>query len=389
MSVTRPSRRGYAGPLGLCAAALFCASIFPLASPCSAQQQADQQVAEAARQEKSRKAAQQKKESHVYTNEDLKQSQILIEPDRARVEARKHEPVATPEASAPAPVDAQKNSAPESLGEVARRYRREKSENAQAAQPTAKPVPPSRYPLELSQPSFAAPVQPTAPPAPSISRPRQTVKPLVSVALAKRDPFSRQIVSPSLPNSTLRISPTPPVPPRPITPMADVAPHAPAVRTLTPPVAPKLLLPSKPSSPQPSLAPRPAPLVPSAGNIPAVTIRVQPGDSLWKLARLHLGKGARWNELLASNPNLSDPTRMQPGTLLIVPAPHLRPRAQPLATLTVQPGDSLWKLAASHLGSGPAWTCLAQANPQLHDPNRLRPGQIVSLPAPCSGRLRP
>src|SRR5208337_2120783 len=399
MSSTRLSARGFARSLGLCAAAFFCAAISLLAMPCSAQQQDDQSVAEAARQEKARKAAQQKNESHVYTNEDLKQTQILIEPDRARVEARKHDPAATPEQPITPAVDAQKNSAPESLGEVARRYRREKSENAKAAEPAARPAPPSHYPMDLSQPSLAAPVKPVAPPAPSISRPRQPVQPLTRVAPSKRDPFSRQFVSPPLSNSAPALSPIRPVPARPVPPLANVAPHAPAVRIPSPGVAPKLLLPSKPLSSPTSLAPRHSPVVPPVSGVPSnniraghthsTTIRVQPGDSLWKLARLHLGSGTRWSDLLDSNPNISDPARIQPGTLLVVPAPNHRPRSQPPTSRTGQPGDSLWKLAASHHGSGTAWTCIAQANPQLPNPIRLRPGQTLSLPASCATPPQP
>ena len=99
MCRTPHSRRATSRPLGLCAVLCLCASTSIFGLPCRAQdaQQDSQQVAEAARQEKARKAAQQKKESHVYTNEDLKQSQILTQQDRSRVEARKNNPPATPD----------------------------------------------------------------------------------------------------------------------------------------------------------------------------------------------------------------------------------------------------------------------------------------------------
>jgi nucleoid-associated protein YgaU len=121
-------------------------------------------------------------------------------------------------------------------------------------------------------------------------------------------------------------------------------------------------------------------------NINAAKIRIQPGDSLWKLARRHLGSGSRWNELLASNPKISNPNHIQPGTLLVVPTTVLRPRVQP-PSITIHSGDSLWKLAASQLGSGVAWPCIAQANPQLRDANLLRPGQILILPPSCAHHL--
>ena len=391
MSCTPPFRWAPDRPLGRCALLCFCVSTFLPTLPSRAQdaQQDTQQVAEAARQEKARKAAQQKKESHIYTNEDLKQSQILTQQDRSRVEARKNNPAAAPGKPAEPSVNAEKNSAPESLGEVARRYRRQKLENSQAAEPAQRP-PQSRFPMYLSQPSYAAPAKPVAPIVAPSSHPRQTLKPLPRNAPSRRDPFSRQIFSPVLPNAGAPLSPNQSAPPKPAILLSDVAPHAPAVRTAPPSAAPKLLLPAKPvpAAPAPSLAPRTVPVAPIVNKTSAKEILVQPGDSLWKLARLHLGSGSRWSELLASNPSISDPNHIQPGIMLIVTATDLRPRVQP-SSITIQSGDSLWKLAASRLGSGTAWPCIAQANPQLRDANRLRPGQILSVPASCTPQLRP
>ncbi|HEX4546082.1 MAG TPA: hypothetical protein VH110_06940, partial [Candidatus Acidoferrum sp.] len=50
-----------------------------------------QDVAEAAKQERARKEAQQKKSKHVYTEEDLKRAQILTPEDRAQLEAEKNQ----------------------------------------------------------------------------------------------------------------------------------------------------------------------------------------------------------------------------------------------------------------------------------------------------------
>ena len=129
-----------------------------------------------------------------------------------------------------------------------------------------------------------------------------------------------------------------------------------------------------------------APVAPVENALSSVKVRIQPGDSLWKLARRHLGSGSRWNDLFAANPGISDPNHIQPGTVLVVPTTELRPRVQP-SSITIRSGDSLWKLAASQLGSGAAWLCIAQANPQLHDANLLRPGQILILPASCARPL--
>ncbi len=381
MSRTPHSRRAPSRPLGLCLLC-FCASTFSLAVPTRAQDSPS--AAEAARQEKARKSAQQKKDSHVYTNEDLKQSQILTPQDRSRVEARKNNSPATPGKPSDPSVNAENNSAPESLGEVARRYRRRQLELSQAAEAAAKSQRQSRFTMDLSQPSFAVPVEPAAPRVSPDSHPRQSVKTAPRLSPLRRDPFSRQTFSPALPNERNLLSPNLSAPARPNLSLRDAAPHAPAAHAATHAAAPKLLLPAKPMPARPSVAPPAAPAIHNLAASKAVLI--QPGDSLWKLARRHLGSGSRWNELLASNPTISDPHRIQPGTLLVVPVTELRSRAQPLS-ITVHSGDSLWKIAASQLGSASAWPCIAHANPQLRDANRLRPGQILALPASCANPL--
>ena len=381
------SRRASSRPLGfiflLCAAASA-----SLLSPTSRAQEAQpdsQSVAEAAHAEKSRKAAQPQKQSHVYTNEDLHQSQILTQPDRARVEARKNNSPSTPATSPSDPsLNAEKNSAPESLGEVARRYRRQKLEAAQSAE-AAKQQPATRFPMDLAQPSFADPAaKPAAPLVAPTSHPRTPANPLPRIAPTRRDPFSRQSFSPALPSDRNLLSPKFSAPPKPAISFADPAPRAPAAHAAPSAAAPNLLPPAKPIPARPTLVPRAAPVAPVLSNPRnSKQILVQPGDSLWKLARRHLGSGSRWTDLLASNPAISDPARIQPGALLVLPASNFRPRVQP-STITIHGGDSLWKIAASQLGTGAAWPCLAQANPQFPNPNHLRPGQLLTIPASCS-----
>jgi nucleoid-associated protein YgaU len=387
MHRTPSSRWAPSRPLGLCVALYLCASASLLTTRLRAQdaQPDSQSVVEAARAEQARKAVQQKNQSHVYTNEDLKQSQILTQHDRAQVEARKNNSPATPATPADPAVNAEKNSAPDSLGEVARRYRRQKLEASQAAE-AAKQQPAARFPMNLAQPSFAAPVKPVAPLAAPIEHPRSSAKPLPKIAPMRRDPFSRQRFAPALPNERAPLALNFSAPAKPALSFANPAPRAPAVHTVPPSpatAAPKLLLPTKPVPARPSLAPPNAPVAPSINHPSSNQIRIQPGDSLWKLARRHLGSGSRWNDLLAANPAISDPLHLQPGAVLVVPATQLRSRVQP-PSITVQSGDSLWKIAASQLGSAAAWPCIAQANPQLRNANRLRPGQLLILPASCA-----
>ena len=56
--------------------------------------------------------------------------------------------------------------------------------------------------------------------------------------------------------------------------------------------------------------------------------------------------------------------------------------AEPIAGfgIRVERGDSLWRLAAKHLGSGTLWRELAALNPNLSNPNLIRIGQWIKLP---------
>src|SRR5579863_6667458 len=97
-----------------------------------AQDQQDQSVAEAARQERARKQELQKRAKHVYTEEDLKHPNILTPEDRAVIEAKqtecakKNNCAAAPVENSPASLDANSKASGTSLGEVARQLRKQK-----------------------------------------------------------------------------------------------------------------------------------------------------------------------------------------------------------------------------------------------------------------------
>jgi nucleoid-associated protein YgaU len=393
------------------ALALFFAC-FPCALRSNAQDTQDNpDVAEAARQEKARKPTESKQQSHVYTNDDLQKPHILTEQDRAHVEARKKS-APPPQTLEPAPsLDANDDSPAESLGEVGRRYRREKAANF--AEQASHPKPPSPFPMDLSQPTFAAPA-PIGPPLSSphahaplapVAAPVAASKPRVGLAPLKRDPFSRAALSPSLraPNP----GPAPlilaPVKPSPVAPSAAVPvlperPHvAPPALAVVPvpaakpaPVLPPSPLariaPAKPAMISPALPSLP-PAPPTSSVAPAISrdseITVRPGDSLWKLSRRLLGAGSRWQDWLSANPGLLDPHVIQPGTILVVPR-ATAPASAASAKVLVRQGDSLWKIAVIHYGNGTDWQCITTANSILGDPDQIYPGQVLVLPAACS-----
>jgi len=402
MRHTSPARRDplQGRSLRFCAAA---AIFFSLAIFIPRAQAQDQDVAEAARQEKARKAAQAKPENHVYTNDDLKRVHILTSEEQARVEARKKNSAAPPATEPPASLDATNTdtSAQPSLGEVARRFRREKA--AREAERALQAAPRNGFPMNLSQPALASPAPLRAAPV-SVATPSlpSTHSP-VSAISGRRDPFSRpsRILAPA-PSSRLTIPPAaaPPAITRVASPLA-LAPKSKLAATPAPIIAPLPSTKAMPAAAPRSIvasAPAPPAVVPAtparpvvvaeANAVPpgvsATSIIIQRGDSLWKLARRHFGSGARWPEWLAANPSLVDPSRIQPGSILLLPVVATNQPASPRESqVAVQPGDSLWKIASLQAGGGSRWPCLAQANPQLRDAGHIYPGQLLLVPPSC------
>jgi 5'-nucleotidase / UDP-sugar diphosphatase len=46
---------------------------------------------------------------------------------------------------------------------------------------------------------------------------------------------------------------------------------------------------------------------------------------------------------------------------------------------TIKPGDTLWKIAATHYGDGKKWKQILDANPGV-TPDKLKIGQTITLP---------
>ena len=360
-------------------AILFASGAILFAAQCRAQSQSqttDQDVAEAARQERARKDAQQKKSPHVYTEEDLKRAQILTPEDNAQVVARKNQQPTQPAEKSDQPsqqaVDAESLPTDAPLGDVARHYRQQKQ--SQKLQQTADfhlpfadtPVLASPNPMVLPSPEprlLGSPEPPMLAPSerPLLSSPKPPAfvspKPLVQLLqprlpnyskplaphfapyrpLVKRSPFERPkffapeptMASPA--RSALDYKLTAPT--RPTVESKRVVPSRSAtVPTLPlptrPAVAPRRIAPSRPTIEPKLVAPkRPAvvampPAKPSiAPNISMNRNRVtvKAGDSLWKLAKQNLGSGLRWRELLSANPNILNPNRIFAGSQIVLP----------------------------------------------------------------------
>src|SRR6266851_384865 len=269
---------------------IFCA-VFG-ATQCSAQD-----VAEAARQERAQKESKQKKSKQA--------------------------------------IDAQSFPADHSLGDVARRFRKQKQ--SQKLQRSA----------EFHLP-FAD--------APALASPKPPVMPL-------RPPVSN------------------PAPPR-FAPYQQPVKRSPFERPKAFFSAPALVMPSRPPAVRVTPSQPAAPIPPSApAKLNVVTIK--PGDSLWKLAQQNLGKGLRWHDLLAVNPGIVDANHIVAGSQIYLPATVSSP-LRTAAKITVRKGDTLSKIAQTQLGHASYWSCIARANPAVHDANIIYEGQLLFLPPSCT-----
>ena len=59
---------------------------------------------------------------------------------------------------------------------------------------------------------------------------------------------------------------------------------------------------------------------------------------------------------------------------------------KPQVTYTVAKGDTLSKIAKEHYGKASKWPLIFDANrDQLNDPDRIKPGQVLKIPADAAG----
>jgi nucleoid-associated protein YgaU len=331
-------------------------------------QQSSQDAAEAARQERARKQ-QGSGEHHVYTNEDLQRGKILTPEDQSRAAAAKQKP-APPLNTNPntEQFDANSGKPKEPLGDVARRYRNLHRDKTY----------PSPFHLPTNQPEFGAPKN---------FSPLPEFKP----SYQPRPPAKNfELVNPSAPVKRSPIASTPSLPSAPI---RRVDPFSRRRQPMPPVMAVRPNMPrsfAQPNLPVPNLARVMRPNVsrsmrPEAPAVARNTIVVRTGDTLWTLSREHLGRGTRWLEIMAANPNLPDPTRLAPGTTLVLPARMTTRQAKSMPhSATIQAGDTLSQIALTTYGHASAWTCIAQANPALSNPHLLTVGQSLALPSPSS-----
>lgn len=79
---------------------------------------------------------------------------------------------------------------------------------------------------------------------------------------------------------------------------------------------------------------------------------------------------------MSSDPDFSD---VKSGSSTTAPA---APAVNAPATYTVVSGDSLSKIAKKHYQDGNKWNVIYEANrDQLSDPDKIKPGQVLKIPA--------
>jgi len=109
---------------------------------------------------------------------------------------------------------------------------------------------------------------------------------------------------------------------------------------------------------------------------------VQPGDYLTKIAR---NCGVSYTSLLGANPQITNPSRIYPGQVLRIPQP-----GETFPTPTPVPGGSTYIVQSGDTMSkiaarfGISLTTLLNLNPQITNPSRIYPGQQIRLPGGAS-----
>ena len=103
---------------------------------------------------------------------------------------------------------------------------------------------------------------------------------------------------------------------------------------------------------------------------------VQKGDTLSLIAKKF---GVTLDALIAANPQIKDPNKIVPGDVINIPKapkPPIPPKP-PVKEYVVQKGDTLFLIAKKF---GVTLNALIAANPQIKDPNKISPGDVINIP---------
>jgi phage tail protein X len=126
------------------------------------------------------------------------------------------------------------------------------------------------------------------------------------------------------------------------------------------------------------------------GNSKIVHYRVQPKDTLFKIARKFYGKGSMWKNIKYANDEIQD-TSLRIGHDIILPdvpvlanvieAELLDKEFYTKAVYKVKWGDSLYNLASELYHDGRKWPIIYEENKdEIEDKNELIVGQVLIVP---------
>jgi nucleoid-associated protein YgaU len=127
----------------------------------------------------------------------------------------------------------------------------------------------------------------------------------------------------------------------------------------------------------------------------AETVKVEKGDSLWKIAEKQYGSGYNWVDIAKEN-NLTNANQLNEGQELKMPKTAVKEIVK-VATIespvvptetkiegdsyTVVKGDHLWSIAVRAYGDGYKWTEIAKVNEvNMSTANYIEVGQVLKLP---------
>jgi len=110
------------------------------------------------------------------------------------------------------------------------------------------------------------------------------------------------------------------------------------------------------------------------------TYTVQSGDYLSRIAR---NCSVALSTILAYNPQITNPNRIYPGQIIYLTYPNPNPGVPVTGgTYTVRPGDTLAIIAWRF---NTTVSAILAVNPQITNPNLIYAGQVLNLPAGTSG----
>ena len=125
----------------------------------------------------------------------------------------------------------------------------------------------------------------------------------------------------------------------------------------------------KPIPPKPPEPPKP----PKPPKPPVQKYIVQKGDTLFKIAKRF---GVTLEALIKANPQIKNPDLIFPGEVVFIPKAPEPPHPMP-KEYVVEKGDTLFLIAKRFRVP---LNVLIKANPQIKDPNRIFPGDVINIP---------